>query len=72
MIFIKIYFTLIFINAVVAVIATWIMNVEGRLGGNEKRENLWYKISSISWCLLLIMIIGGALISTLFDSIVFK
>jgi hypothetical protein len=72
MLFIKIYFTLIFINAVVAAAATWIMNVEGSLGGNEKRENLWYKISSISWSLLLIMIVGGALISTVFDSTVFK
>jgi hypothetical protein len=36
------------------------------MNSDTKRENLWFKISQISWITLLVMIIGGALTSIWF------
>jgi hypothetical protein len=57
MIYFKIFFTLILILVTLTVAGvTWsIMNTD------SKRSNLWYKISYISWKVLLVMIIGGLL-----------
>jgi hypothetical protein len=57
MIYFKIFCTLILILVTLTVAGvTWsIMNTD------SKRSNLWYKISYISWKVLLVMIIGGLL-----------
>ena len=60
MIYFKIYFTLIFVVLVIAG-STWLL-----MNSDRKREDLWYKISKISWITLATMIIGGALTSIWF------
>jgi len=55
MIYFKIYFTLIFITLIVAGVTWSLMN------SDNKRSDLWYKISNISWILTSVMIIVGAL-----------
>ena len=60
MIYFKIYFTLIFVVLVIAG-STWLL-----MNSDRKREDLWYKISKISWITLATMIICGALTSIWF------
>lgn len=60
MIYFKIYFTLIFVTLMVAGVAWSLMN------SDRKREDLWYKISKISWITLATMLIGGVLTSIWF------
>jgi hypothetical protein len=55
MIYFKIYFTLIFVTFIVAVVTWELMN------SDNKRSDLWFKISKISWISILVMIIVGAL-----------
>jgi len=55
MIYFKIYFTLIFITLIVAGVTWELMN------SDNKRSDLWFKISKISWISTLVMIIVGAL-----------
>ena len=55
MIYFKIYFTLIFVTLIVAGVTWSLMN------SDNKRSDLWFKISKISWITLLVMLIGGAL-----------
>ena len=55
MIYFKIYFTLIFVTLIVAGVTWSLMN------SDNKRSDLWYKISNISWILISVMIIVGAL-----------
>ena len=55
MIYFKIYFTLIFVTLIVAGVSWSLMN------SDNKRSDLWFKISKISWITLAVMIIGGAL-----------
>jgi cytochrome bd-type quinol oxidase subunit 2 len=57
MIYFKIYFTLIFVTLIVAVAGvTWSL-----MNSDNKRSDLWFKISKISWITTLVMIIVGAL-----------
>lgn len=60
MIYFKIYFTLFFIVLAIACFS-WLL-----MDGDTKRENLWFKISLISWITLFIMLIGGVLTSIWF------
>jgi len=60
MIYFKIYFTLIIVTLIVAGVSLSLMN------SDNKRSDLWFKISKISWITLLVMIIGGALTSIWF------
>ena len=55
MIYFKIYFTLIFVTLMVAGVTWSLMN------SDNKRSDLWFKISKISWITTLVMIIVGAL-----------
>lgn len=55
MIYFKIYFTLIFVTLIVAGVTWSLMN------SDNKRSDLWFKISEISWITLAVMLIGGAL-----------
>jgi len=55
MIYFKIYFTLIFVTIIVAGVSWSLMN------SDNKRSDLWFKISKISWIATLVMIIVGAL-----------
>jgi uncharacterized membrane protein len=55
MIYLKIYFTLIFVTLIVSAFSWSLMN------SDNKRSDLWFKISKISWILTLVMIIVGAL-----------
>jgi hypothetical protein len=55
MIYFKIYFTLIFVTLIVAGVTWSLMN------SDNKRSDLWFKISNISWISTLVMIIVGAL-----------
>jgi hypothetical protein len=55
MIYFKIYFTLIFFTLIVAGVTWSLMN------SDNKRSDLWFKISKISWISTLVMIIVGAL-----------
>jgi hypothetical protein len=55
MIYFKIYFTLIFVTLIVAGVTWSLMN------SDNKRSDLWFKISKISWITTLVMIIVGAL-----------
>jgi hypothetical protein len=55
MIYFKIYFTLIFVTLIVAGVSWSLMN------SDNKRSDLWFKISKISWITTLVMIIVGAL-----------
>ena len=55
MIYFKIYFTLIFVTLIVAGVTWSLMN------SDNKRSDLWFKISKISWILTLVMIIVGGL-----------
>jgi hypothetical protein len=55
MIYFKIYFTLIFVTLIVAGVTWSLMN------SDNKRSDLWFKISKISWIATLIMVIVGAL-----------
>jgi len=55
MIYFKIYFTLIFVTLIIAGVTWSLMN------SDNKRSDLWFKISKISWITLVVMIIGGAL-----------
>ena len=55
MIYFKIYFTLIFVTLIVSGVTWSLMN------SDNKRSDLWFKISKISWIILAIMLIGGAL-----------
>ena len=55
MIYFKIYFTLIFVTLIVAGVSWSLMN------SDNKRSDLWFKISKISWIATLVMIIVGAL-----------
>ena len=55
MIYFKIYFTLIFVTLIVAGVTWELMN------SDNKRRDLWFKISKISWITTLVMIIVGAL-----------
>jgi hypothetical protein len=56
MIYFKIYFTLLLITLTVVAV-TWIL-----MNCDDERSDLWYKISIISWVILFIMMIVGALI----------
>jgi hypothetical protein len=60
MIYSKIYFTLIFVTLIIAGVTWSLMN------SDNKRSDLWFKISEISWITLSVMLIGGALISIWF------
>ena len=60
MIYFKIYFTLIFVTLIVAGVSWSLMN------SDNKRSDLWFKISKISWIILATMLIGGALTSIWF------
>ena len=60
MIYFKIYFTLIFFTLIVAGVTWSLMN------SDNKRSDLWFKISKISWISTLVMIIVGALTSIWF------
>ena len=60
MIYFKIYFTLIFVVLAIAG-SSWLL-----MNSDRKREDLWYKISKISWIILATMIIGGFLTSIWF------
>ncbi len=60
MIYFKIYFTLIFVTLIIAGVTWSLMN------SDNKRSDLWFKISKISWITSLVMIIGGALIGIWF------
>ena len=60
MIYFKIYFTLIFVVFAIAGSSWLLMNID------DKRSDLWYKISIISWITLATMTIGGALTSIWF------
>jgi hypothetical protein len=60
MIYFKIYFTLIFVTLIVAAVTWSLMN------SDNKRSDLWFTISKISWITLLVIIIGGALTSIWF------
>jgi len=60
MIYFKIYFTLIFVTLIVAGVTWSLMN------SDNKRSDLWFTISKISWITLLVMTIGGALTSIWF------
>ncbi len=60
MIYFKIYFTLIFVVLAIAG-SSWLL-----MNSDNKRSDLWFKISKISWITLLVMIIGGALTSIWF------
>ncbi len=60
MIYFKIYFTLIFVVLAIAS-SSWLL-----MNSDNKRSDLWFKISKISWITLLVMIIGGALTSIWF------
>jgi hypothetical protein len=55
MIYFKIYFTLIFVTLIVAGVTWSLMN------SDNKRSDLWFRISKISWITTLVMIIVGAL-----------
>ena len=55
MIYFKIYFTLIFVTLIVAGVTWSLMN------SDNKRSDLWFKISKISWIATLVMVIVGAL-----------
>ncbi len=55
MIYFKIYFTLIFVTLIVAGVTWSLMN------SDNKRSDLWFKISKISWITTLVMIIVGSL-----------
>lgn len=56
MIYIKIYFTLMFFITMVAGV-TWSL-----ANSDNKRSDLWFKVSGISWYTLAVMLISGALI----------
>jgi hypothetical protein len=60
MIYFKIYFTLILVTLIVAGVTWSLMN------SDNKRSDLWFTISKISWITLLVMTIGGALTSIWF------
>jgi hypothetical protein len=60
MIYFKIYFTLILVTLIVAGV-TWLL-----MNSDNKRSDLWFTISKISWITLLVMTIGGALTSIWF------
>jgi hypothetical protein len=60
MIYFKIFCTLILVTLTVAGFTWSLMNTD------SKRSDLWYKISYISWTVLLVMIIGGAFTSIWF------
>jgi hypothetical protein len=55
MIYFKIYFTLIFVTLIVSGVTWSLMN------SDNKRSDLWFKISEISWIATLVMVIVGAL-----------
>jgi hypothetical protein len=55
MIYLKIYFTLILVTLIVAGV-TWLL-----MNSDDKRSDLWFTISKISWITLGLMLIGGAL-----------
>jgi hypothetical protein len=55
MIYFKIYFTLIFVTLIVAGVSWSLMN------SDNKRSDLWFKISKISWITLAVMLIVGTL-----------
>jgi hypothetical protein len=55
MIYFKIYFTLIFVTLIVSGVSWSLMN------SDNKRSDLWFKISKISWITLAVMLIGGVL-----------
>lgn len=60
MIYYKIYSTLIIVVLVIAG-SSWLL-----MNSDRKREDLWWKISKISWITLATMLIGGALTSIWF------
>jgi hypothetical protein len=60
MIYFKIYFTLILVTLIVAGVS-WLLT-----NSFNKRSDLWFTISKISWITLLVMTIGGALTSIWF------
>jgi hypothetical protein len=60
MIYFKIFCTLILVTLTVAGVTWSLMNTD------DKRSDLWYKISYISWTVLFVMIIGGAFTSIWF------
>jgi len=57
MLLLKIYLTTIIVALVVAGVTWSLMN------SDDKRSDLWFKISYISWIIVAVMIIGGALTS---------
>ncbi len=60
MIYFKIYLTLIFVPLTVGGVTWFLMN------SDNKRSDLWFKISKISWILTLVMVIVGLIIDTWF------
>ncbi len=60
MIYFKIYLTLIFVPLIVGGVTWSLMN------SDNKRSDLWFKISKISWILTLVMVIVGLIIDTWF------
>jgi len=55
MIYFKIYFTLIIIIFIIGV-SSWLL-----MNSDNKRSDLWFRISQISWITLLVMVVIGSL-----------
>jgi len=60
MVYFKIYLTLIFVPLIVGGV-TWLL-----MNSDNKRSDLWFKISKISWILTLVMVIVGLIVDTWF------
>jgi len=55
MIYFKIYFTLIIIIFIIGG-SSWLL-----MNSDNKRSDLWFRISQISWITLLVMVVIGSL-----------
>jgi hypothetical protein len=63
MIYIKIYFTLIFVFFMVGVVTCQLANGDDI---DDKRSDLWFKITNISWFIVTVMLMVFALTSIWF------
>ena len=63
MIYIKIYFTLIFVFFMVGVVTCQLANGDDI---DDERSDLWFKITNISWFVVTVMLMVFALISIWF------
>jgi heme/copper-type cytochrome/quinol oxidase subunit 4 len=57
MLFMKIYFTILIIMAIVSGVSWFLFNVD------EKREDLWFKVTLTSVIVMLLMVLGLGLYS---------